>query len=117
MLEFAGISASPGIAIGRVFLFLEDKLAIPRYLIAPSGVEAEQRRFADAPPAQRSAPHRSRSPHRATDCLAQRLRFGRAQEQPPAPAATPPGESSAAVTPSSEPAPTAEPAAAAPAAT
>jgi phosphotransferase system enzyme I (PtsI) len=48
MLEFAGISASPGIAIGRVFLFLEDKLAIPRYPIAPSNVEAEQRRFADA---------------------------------------------------------------------
>jgi phosphotransferase system enzyme I (PtsI) len=48
MLEFAGISASPGIALGRVFLFLEDKLAIPRYLIAPSQVGAEQERFAAA---------------------------------------------------------------------
>jgi phosphotransferase system enzyme I (PtsI) len=48
MLEFAGISASPGIAVGRVFLFLEDKLAIPRYTIAASQVDAEQGRFAAA---------------------------------------------------------------------
>jgi phosphotransferase system enzyme I (PtsI) len=48
MLEFAGISASPGIAIGRVFLFLEDKLAFPRYSIAPSQVDAEVARFAAA---------------------------------------------------------------------
>jgi phosphotransferase system enzyme I (PtsI) len=48
MLEFAGISASPGIAIGRAFLFLEDKLAIPRYAIPSSQVETEQARFAAA---------------------------------------------------------------------
>ncbi len=48
MLEFAGISASPGIAVGRVFLFLEDKLAIPRYTIAASQVDAEQGRFTAA---------------------------------------------------------------------
>jgi phosphotransferase system enzyme I (PtsI) len=48
MLEFAGISASPGIAVGRVFLFLEDKLAIPRYTIAASQADAEQARFAAA---------------------------------------------------------------------
>jgi phosphotransferase system enzyme I (PtsI) len=48
MLEFAGISASPGIAIGRVFLFLEDKLAIPRYPIAASQVDAEYARFSAA---------------------------------------------------------------------
>lgn len=48
MLEFAGISASPGIAIGRVFLFLEDKLAIPRYTIAPSQVAAEGDRLTAA---------------------------------------------------------------------
>jgi phosphoenolpyruvate-protein phosphotransferase (PTS system enzyme I) len=45
MLEFAGISASPGIALGRVFLFLEDKLAFPRYRIAPSQVDSEIERF------------------------------------------------------------------------
>lgn len=48
MLEFAGINASPGIAIGRVFLFLEDKLAFPRYPIAPSQADAEIARFEEA---------------------------------------------------------------------
>jgi phosphotransferase system enzyme I (PtsI) len=48
MLELAGISASPGIAIGRVFLFLEDKLEFPRYRIAPSQVDGEIARFTAA---------------------------------------------------------------------
>lgn len=48
MREFAGISASPGIAIGAVFLFLEDQLAFPRYRIAPSRVDAELARFTAA---------------------------------------------------------------------
>ena len=48
MMEFAGISASPGIAIGRVFLFLDEKLAVPRHDIAPSQVDAEYARFAAA---------------------------------------------------------------------
>ncbi len=48
MFEFAGISASPGIALGRVFLFLEDKLAIPRYAIPTSQVDTERERFAAA---------------------------------------------------------------------
>ncbi len=48
MLEFAGISASPGIALGKVFLFLEEKLAIPRYTLAPSQASAEQDRLTAA---------------------------------------------------------------------
>ena len=45
MMEFTGISASPGIARGRVFLFLEDRLSVPRYDITPSQVDTEYGRF------------------------------------------------------------------------
>jgi phosphotransferase system enzyme I (PtsI) len=45
MMEFAGISASPGIARGKAFLFLEDKLSVPRYDIAASQVDSEYGRF------------------------------------------------------------------------
>lgn len=44
-MEFAGISASPGIAIGRAFLFLEETLAIPRHDIVPAQLDAEYSRF------------------------------------------------------------------------
>ena len=44
-MEFTGISASPGIARGKAFLFLEDKPSIPRYDIAASQVESEYQRF------------------------------------------------------------------------
>jgi phosphotransferase system enzyme I (PtsI) len=45
MMEFTGISASPGIARGKAFLFLEDKVSVPRYDIAPSQVDFEYGRF------------------------------------------------------------------------
>jgi len=45
MMEFTGISASPGIARGKAFLFLEDKLTVPRYDIAASQIEFEYARF------------------------------------------------------------------------
>ena len=47
-MEFAGISASPGIARGKAFLFIEDKLTIPRYEISTSQVENENERFLSA---------------------------------------------------------------------
>ncbi len=48
MLEFAGISASPGIAIGKAFLFLDENLAVPRHDILPSQVDSEYQRFQKA---------------------------------------------------------------------
>jgi phosphoenolpyruvate-protein phosphotransferase (PTS system enzyme I) len=45
MMEFTGISASPGIARGKAFLFLEEKPTIPRYDIAASQVDFEYQRF------------------------------------------------------------------------
>jgi phosphotransferase system enzyme I (PtsI) len=48
MMEFAGISASPGIARGRAFLFLDDKLTIPRHHIEASQVDYEYGRFLTA---------------------------------------------------------------------
>jgi len=47
-MEFAGISASPGIARGRAFLFLDDKLTVPRHHIEASQVEYEYGRFLTA---------------------------------------------------------------------
>ena len=48
MMEFVGISASPGIARGRAFLFLDDKLTIPRHHIEASQVDYEYGRFLTA---------------------------------------------------------------------
>jgi phosphoenolpyruvate-protein phosphotransferase (PTS system enzyme I) len=45
MMEFTGISASPGIARGKAFLFLEEKVSVPRYDIPGSQVESEYARF------------------------------------------------------------------------
>ena len=45
MMEFTGISASPGIARGKAFLFLEEKVSVPRYDIPSSQVESEFARF------------------------------------------------------------------------
>jgi len=52
-VELAGISASPGIALGKVFLFLEDKLAIPKYEISPAQAATEGGRFVAAARAAR----------------------------------------------------------------
>jgi len=48
MMEFTGISASPGIARGKAFLFLEDRVSVPRYDISSSQVESEFGRFITA---------------------------------------------------------------------
>jgi phosphotransferase system enzyme I (PtsI) len=48
MMEFTGISASPGIARGKAFLFLEDRVSVPRYDISSSQVESEYGRFITA---------------------------------------------------------------------
>ncbi len=48
MMEFTGISASPGIARGRVFLFLEDRPSVPRYDITADQVDGEYTRFVAA---------------------------------------------------------------------
>ena len=48
MMEFTGISASPGIARGKAFLFLEDRISVPRYDISSSQVESEYGRFLTA---------------------------------------------------------------------
>jgi phosphotransferase system enzyme I (PtsI) len=45
MMEFTGISASPGIAQGKAFLFLEDKPSVARHDIAASQVDFEYERF------------------------------------------------------------------------
>ena len=47
-MQFTGISASPGIALGRALLFLEEKLTIPRYDVPAAQREAEYARFLSA---------------------------------------------------------------------
>jgi phosphotransferase system enzyme I (PtsI) len=48
MVELAGISASPGIALGKAFLFQEEKLTVPKYEISPSQSVFENERFLTA---------------------------------------------------------------------
>jgi phosphoenolpyruvate-protein phosphotransferase (PTS system enzyme I) len=48
MTEFTGISASPGIARGKAFLFLEDRFSVPRYDIMGSQIDSEYARFLEA---------------------------------------------------------------------
>ncbi len=45
MNELSGISASPGIAIGQAFLYVDDTPTIPRYKIDDTQVDAEFERF------------------------------------------------------------------------
>ncbi len=45
MKEFKGISVSPGISIGKAYLYLEDRPPIPSYEIQPDDVAAEMDRF------------------------------------------------------------------------
>jgi phosphotransferase system enzyme I (PtsI) len=45
MKIFKGISASPGITIGEVFLYLDDKLKVPKYSIGSEEVDSELERF------------------------------------------------------------------------
>jgi phosphoenolpyruvate-protein phosphotransferase (PTS system enzyme I) len=48
MKTFKGISASPGIYIGKIFLYLDEISQIPKYEIEPKDVEAELERFHSA---------------------------------------------------------------------
>jgi phosphotransferase system enzyme I (PtsI) len=48
MLELHGISASPGIAIGTAFLYLEDNPRVPKYEVGLDDVAAELERFQTA---------------------------------------------------------------------
>lgn len=45
MKEYKGISVSPGIAIGKAYLYLEDRPPIPSYEIRPDDVASEMDRF------------------------------------------------------------------------
>ena len=47
-MELTGISASPGIARGKAFLFLEERISVPRYDISGPQVESEYGRFITA---------------------------------------------------------------------
>ena len=49
MKELRGISAAPGVAVGRAFLYIDDEASsIPRYAIRAGDVEAEWRRLEEA---------------------------------------------------------------------
>lgn len=48
MDELVGISASPGIAIGTAFLYLDDNPRVPRYSVPRKELDRESRRFHDA---------------------------------------------------------------------
>ncbi|MFO8064541.1 MAG: phosphoenolpyruvate--protein phosphotransferase [Spirochaetia bacterium] len=48
MVEFHGISASPGIAIGKAFVYLDDNLRVPKYQVDLSEVTKELERFQTA---------------------------------------------------------------------
>lgn len=54
MLELQGISASPGIAIGTAFLYLEDNPRVPKYEVGLDDLTGELERF-------RTAVHRART--------------------------------------------------------
>lgn len=45
MVLYQGISASPGIAVGKAFLYLDDTSVIPRYQITPEEVGGEVDRY------------------------------------------------------------------------
>ncbi|MGH7075677.1 MAG: phosphoenolpyruvate--protein phosphotransferase [Stellaceae bacterium] len=44
----AGLGISPGVAIGTTFISDDGAIAVPDYRIAPTGIEAERKRLADA---------------------------------------------------------------------
>lgn len=48
MKEFHGISASPGIAIGRVYIYMEDSMVVPKYTIEQASIEMEISRYEEA---------------------------------------------------------------------
>ncbi|MFP4362598.1 MAG: phosphoenolpyruvate--protein phosphotransferase [Spirochaetia bacterium] len=48
MKEYSGISASPGIAIGKAFLYVDNPIKIPKYDIGEEEIDAEIDRFNNA---------------------------------------------------------------------
>ena len=54
MRELSGISASPGIAIGRVYVHSHTTTSVPRYLVAGAQVEEEKNRLSRAVAASRA---------------------------------------------------------------
>ncbi len=48
MQKLTGISASPGIAIGTVFYYLDENIKVPQYSIHTDEVESEKKRFFEA---------------------------------------------------------------------
>lgn len=48
MTELRGIAASPGIAIGRVYLYLEEHPQVPQYQISHKNLGGEKQRLSDA---------------------------------------------------------------------
>jgi len=48
MKEFRGVAASPGIAIGRAFLYSDEDLLIPEYSIEPHDIDRELQRYHEA---------------------------------------------------------------------
>lgn len=48
MKEFRGVAASPGIAIGRAYLYSDDDLTVPEYAIRDHQVEIEMARYRSA---------------------------------------------------------------------
>ncbi len=48
MKEFHGITASPGIAVGKAYIFKEENISVPKYDISPKEVENELKRFINA---------------------------------------------------------------------
>ncbi len=48
MKTLNGISASPGIAIGKVYLYLDESIRVPKYSIDGEDVQSEKHRFSQA---------------------------------------------------------------------
>jgi phosphotransferase system enzyme I (PtsI) len=54
MEELSGINGSPGVALGKAFLFLEEKLTVPKYEISHAQTAFENERFMTAVRAARN---------------------------------------------------------------
>jgi phosphotransferase system enzyme I (PtsI) len=48
MIELKGISASPGIVIGKAFLYIDENPSVPKYDINTSHIEGELERLQEA---------------------------------------------------------------------
>lgn len=48
MEKLKGISASPGIAIGKVFFYLDETIRVPTYTISSDEIDTEKKRFFEA---------------------------------------------------------------------